>query len=95
MDERALIGVWGRELPALSDDLGRSLRRRMRAYEQPWQEVLACLRDDLEPAEVKVVVGATLAMLNTTALSTTGVSRERLADLLRTMALAALLAPRG
>ena len=95
VDERALIGVWGRELPALSDDLGRSLRRRMRAYEQPWQEVLACLRDDLEPAEVKVVVGATLAMLNTTALSTTGVSRERLADLLRTMALAALLAPRG
>jgi AcrR family transcriptional regulator len=93
VDERALIGVWGRELPALSDDLRRSLRRRMRAYEQPWQEVLACLRDDLEPAEVAVVTGATLAMLNATALSTSGVSRERLAGLLRTMALAALLAP--
>ena len=94
VDERALIGVWSRELPALSDDLRRSLRRRMRAYEQPWQAVLACLRDDLEPAEVAVVTGATLAMLHATALSRTGVSRGRLAGLLRTMALAALLAPR-
>ena len=66
----------------------------MRAYEQPWQEVLACLRDDLDPAEVAVVIGATLSMLNATALATAGVSRERLAALLRTMALAALLAPR-
>ena len=95
VDERALIAVWGRELPALSDDVRRSLRRRMRAYEQPWQEVLACLRDDLDAAEVAVVTGATLSMLNATALSTAGVSRERLAGLLRTMALAALLAPRG
>ena len=93
VDERALLGVWGRELPALSDDLRRSLRRRMRAYEQPWQEVLACLRGDLDQAEVAVVIGATLAMLNATALATAGVSRERLAALLRTMALAALLAP--
>ena len=93
VDERALIAVWGRELPALSDDVRRALRRRMRAYEQPWQEVLACLRADLEPAEVAVVTGATLAMLNATALSTTGVCPERLAGLLRTMALAALLAP--
>jgi AcrR family transcriptional regulator len=94
VQERALIAVWGRELPALSDDLRRSLRRRMRAYEQPWQEVLACLRDDLDPAEVAVVTGATLAMLNATALTTAGVSAEQLAGLLRTMALAALLAER-
>ncbi len=95
VEERALIGVWVRELPALSDDLRRSLRRRMRAYEQLWQEVLACLRPDLEPAELAVVTGATLAMLNAAALPTTGVSRERLAGLLRSTALAALLAPRA
>lgn len=93
VEERALIGVWGRELPALSDELRRSLGRRMRAYEQPWQEVLTCLRGDLAPAEVAVVTGATLAMLNATALSTSGVPQQRLAGLLRTMALAALLAP--
>ncbi len=95
VEERALIGVWGRELPALSEDVRRSLRRRMRAYEQPWQEVLVRLRDDLGPAELAVVTGAALAMLNATALSATGVPRERLAGLLRTMALAALLAPQG
>ena len=92
VEERALIGVWARELPALSDDLRRSLRRRMRAYEQPWQEVLTSLRNDLDATEVAVVTGATLAMLHAAALSTTGVSPERLAGLLRTMALAALLA---
>ena len=95
VEERALIGVWGRELPALSDEVRRSLRRRMRAYEQPWQEVLTSLRPDLEPAEVAVVTGATLAMLNAAALPTTGLSRERLAALLRTTALAALLGPRA
>jgi hypothetical protein len=93
VDERRSSAVWGRELPALSDDVRRSLRRRMRAYEQPWQEVLACLRDDLDPAEVGVVTGATLAMLNATAQGTAGVPRDRLTALLRTTALAALLAP--
>lgn len=91
VEERALIGVWAREVHALSDDLRRSLRRRMRAYEQPWQEVLSCLREDLEPAEVAVVTGATIAMLNATAFATPGVSEEQLAGLLRTMALSALL----
>ena len=91
VEQRALIGVWAREAHALSDDVRRSLRRRMREYEQPWQEVLSCLREDLEPAEVAVVTGATIAMLNATAFSTPGVSTEQLAGLLRTMALSALL----
>lgn len=91
VQERALIGVWVREMQALSDDVRRSLRRRMRAYEQPWQEVLAQLRDDLEPAEVAVVAGATLAMLNATAFTASELPRDRLAALLRRTALAALL----
>jgi hypothetical protein len=91
VDERALIGVWVREMPALSDDVRRGLRRRMREYEQPWQEVLAHLRDDLSPEEVAVVTGATLTMLNAATLPTPHVGRDELAALLRTMALAALL----
>ena len=67
--ERALIGVWVREARALSDDVRRSLRRGMRDYEQPWHEVLGRLRDDLAPAEVAVVAGTTLAMLNGTAFT--------------------------
>ena len=91
VQERALIGVWVREARALSDDVRRSLRRRMKAYEQPWHAVLAQLRDDLGTAEVAVVTGATLAMLNGTALAAPAVEPDRLEVLLRRMALAALL----
>ena len=89
--ERALIGVWVREARSLSDDVRRSLRRRMREYEQPWLQTLGALREDLTPAEVAVVTGSTLAMLNGTAFTSLVVSPEELARLLRRMALAALL----
>jgi AcrR family transcriptional regulator len=92
VDERALLGVWERELPALSEDVRRSLGRRMRDYERPWQDVLGCLREDLSPVEVAVVVGATLAMLNATSFSVSSVCRDDVVRLLRTMALGALLA---
>jgi AcrR family transcriptional regulator len=91
VQERALIGVWVREARALSDDVRRSLRRRMRAYEQLWHGVLAPLRDDLDAVEVALVVGSTLAMLNGTAFTTPSVGADRLELLLRRMALAALL----
>ncbi len=95
VQERALIGVWVREMRALSDDVRRSLRRRMREYEQPWNEVLGSLRDDLEPGEVAVVISSTLAMLNGTAFTAPTVEADRLAQLLRRMALAALLSRRS
>lgn len=91
---RALLGVWLREQRALSDDVRRSMRRRLRAYEQPWREVLARLRDDLPAEEVAVAVSATLSMLNTAATVDADVPPERLARLLRRMALSALLGRR-
>lgn len=92
--ERALIGVWAREARSLSDDVRRSLRHRMRAYEQPWLRVLGQLREDLEPAGVAVVTGSTLAMLNGTAFTTPVTGPDEQARLLRRMALAALLTRR-
>jgi len=91
---RTLLGVWMREQRALSDDVRRSLRRRLRAYEQPWRDVLAQLRDDLAPDEITVAVTATLSMLNTAAIVDADVPAERLGRLLRRMALSALLARR-
>ena len=92
VEERALISVWVREMRALSDDVRRSLRRRMRAYEEPWHDMLAELRDDLSPAEISVLTGATLSMLNGVAFTGTAkLSPEELTRLLRRMALAALL----
>ena len=92
---RALLGVWLREQRALSDDVRRSLRRRLRLYEQPWREVLAKLRDDLPAEEVAVAVSATLSMLNTAATVDADVPPDRLARLLRRMALSALLGRRA
>ena len=94
VEQRALIGVWVREARALSDEVRRSLRRRMRAYEQPWHQVLGQLRDDLDADEVAVVTGSTLAMLNGTAFTSPAVEPERREVLLRRMALAALLSRR-
>jgi hypothetical protein len=91
---RALLGVWSREQRNLSDDVRRSLRVRLRAYEQPWREVLGQLREDLPPDEVAVAVTATLSMLNAAAIVDPGVPADRLTLLLRRMALSALLSRR-
>lgn len=92
---RALLGVWMREQRALADDVRRSLRRRLRAYEQPWREVLGRLREDLSAAEVGVAVTATLSMLNAAAIVDADVPPDRLARLLQRMALSALLGRRS
>ena len=94
VSERALIGVWVREARSLSEDVRRSLRQRMREYEQLWLQVLGPLRDDLTAPEVAVVTGSTLAMLNGTAFASPVVEPDELARHLRRMALAALLARR-
>jgi AcrR family transcriptional regulator len=91
---RALLGVWTREQRALPEEVRRSLRRQLRAYEQPWREVLGQLREDLPPEEIAVAVTATLSMLNTAAIVDADVPAERLARLLRRMALSALLGRR-
>lgn len=91
---RALLGVWAREQRALSDEVRRSLRRRQRAYELLWRQVVEQLRDDLSPAEVSLAVRSTLTMLNATGVVGTDVSDDQMTVLLRRMALAALLVRR-
>lgn len=88
---RTLLGVWLREQRALSADVRRSLRRRQREYERVWRGAAAPLRDDLDDAEVAVVVGAAIGLLNASALTDANVPPERLRALLRRTALAALL----
>jgi len=94
VERRALLGVWSREQRALSDDVRRSLRTQLRAYEQPFREVLTRLRDDLVAEEVTIAVTATLSMLNTAAIVHADVGADRLRRLLRRMALSALLSRR-
>ncbi len=67
-EERALISVWVREQRALADDVRRSLRVPMKRYEQVWRDAVAPLRPELDGPELALVVGAALAMLNTSSL---------------------------
>lgn len=67
-EQRALISVWVREQSALAEDVRSSLRTRMRRYEQVWRDRAGPLRPDLPKHELDLVVGATLAMLNTSSL---------------------------
>lgn len=81
--ERALMGVWVREQRALDEGVRRSLRQRMRAYEAIWRSALAPSRPDLDPAELALVVGAALAMLNASSLIDSAVPLARRTVLLR------------
>jgi AcrR family transcriptional regulator len=67
-EQKPLVSVWVREQAALADDVRRSLRTRMRRYEQVWHDALTPRRPDLGTDELSLVVGATLAMLNASSL---------------------------
>ena len=90
----ALIAVWLGEARFLAEDARRVLRRRQRAYEEPWREVVGTLRPDLQPDEVTAAVRLVLTMLNSTALVSHETSAVRLATLLRQLACGALLGGR-
>lgn len=91
VSERALIGVWVREQRALADDVSRPLRRRMRDYEVVWRAACAPRRPDLDAAQLTLVVGSVLAMLNATSLIESAVPPTDRAAVLRSLALGALL----
>jgi AcrR family transcriptional regulator len=67
-EQKPLVSVWVREQAALAEDVRRSLRTRMRRYEQVWRDALTPRRTDLGTDELSLVVGATLAMLNASSL---------------------------
>jgi len=93
VQERVLMAVWVREQRALDESVRRSLRARMRDYEAIWRAALTPSRPDLDPAELALVVGAALAMLNASSLIESPLSSGSRAALLRDATLAALGCP--
>ena len=89
-EQQALVSVWVREQAALAEEVRSSLRTRMRRYEQLWRERAAPLRPELDRQELELVVGATLAMLNTSSLIETPHPQRR--HVLRRLAHATLRA---
>jgi AcrR family transcriptional regulator len=90
VEERSLISVWVREQRALGDEVRRSLRRRMKAYEALWREALMPLRPDLDAAHLALTVSAALAMLNTSSLIDNPLPSADRKDRLREITLASL-----
>ncbi|MCW2543957.1 MAG: TetR family transcriptional regulator [Frankiales bacterium] len=88
--ERVLIAVWVREQKSLEEQVGRSLRIRMREYEALWRTAVAPTRPDLGAPELALVVGAALAMLNASSLIESPLSGTVREQQLRGMTLRAL-----
>lgn len=97
LSQPALIVVHGRELANVPEPARRQIRRLQRLYVEEWVGVLSELMPAAPPARLRAAAHAAIGLLNSTpyALGASGTAElgtEAMADLLVTMARAALLA---
>lgn len=93
LDNPALITVHERELDNVPEPQRHEVRRLQRAYVEEWVGVLRRLRPGVAEPHARATVHATFGLLNSTPHSAGTVTRSVMADLLHTMATAALLTP--
>jgi AcrR family transcriptional regulator len=86
ISDRDILAIYHREAHSLPDDDWRRLRRRQRQYLEDWRGVLAPLRPDLAEGELRLAVHAAIGAIQSTLFFSTGLSRDRQADLLDAMA---------
>lgn len=86
VDQRRLLQVYHQELRNVPDDDRSRLRRKQRLYLEEWVHVVAARRADLTDAEVRVVVRAAIGAIQSVLFFRSGLDREALAALLRTIA---------
>ncbi|WP_433337152.1 SACE_7040 family transcriptional regulator [Spirillospora sp. CA-294931] len=91
LDNPALITVHERELDNVPQPQRHAVRRIQRAYVEEWVRVVRRLRPDEPEERVRAAVHACFGLLNSTPRSAAGLDREAMADLLRSMARAALV----
>jgi AcrR family transcriptional regulator len=88
----AVIAVQLHELDRLPEDPRRQIRKLQRLYVEEWVSLLGLVRPDRASAEARVLVHAAFGLMNSTPFLGGDVDATRRAGLLRTAALAALLA---
>jgi AcrR family transcriptional regulator len=88
----AVIAVQLHELDRLPEEPRRQIRKLQRLYVEEWVSLLGLVRPDLASAEARVLVHAAFGLMNSTPFLGGDVDATRRAGLLRTAALAALLA---
>lgn len=90
LDQRDYLATWRGEFRNLPTENAWRLRRLQRLYVEEWAQVVSALRSDLSDAEARAAVHAALAVLHSATEHRSGLSPDALADLLVSMALAAL-----
>ncbi|WP_067823992.1 SACE_7040 family transcriptional regulator [Actinomadura kijaniata] len=88
----ALITVHERELDNVPEPQRHRIRRLQRAYVEEWVGVLRRLHPDRPEARLRAAVHACFGLLNSTPHSAAALDPDAMADLLHTMARAALTA---
>jgi AcrR family transcriptional regulator len=88
----AVIAVHLHELDRLPEEPRRQIRKLQRLYVEEWVSLLGLVRPELPAAEARVLVHAAFGLMNSTPFLGGDVDAGRRARLLRTAALAALLA---
>jgi hypothetical protein len=86
------VAAWRQEFRNEGAEEARRLRRMQRLYVEEWVDVVLRLRTDLSEAEARAAVHGTMSLLQSAAARRSGLPPEELADVLCSMAWAALSA---
>ena len=86
LTDRDALAVYHREARTLPEDERRRLSRSQRHYIEEWVHLLAPLRPDLADGEVRLAVHAAIGAIQSTLFFRSGLTDERLTELLKVMA---------
>jgi hypothetical protein len=84
------LADWKQEFRNLPDEEAWRLRRMQRLYVEEWVDVVARVRTDLSEGEARTAVHAIMAFLQSAAARPSGLPPDEIAEVLCSMALAAL-----
>jgi Tetracyclin repressor-like, C-terminal domain len=84
------LAAWKQEFRNLAAEDAWRFRRMQRLYVEEWVSVVTRLRPDLSDGQARAAVHAVMAFLQTAAVRRSGLPPEEVADVLCSMALAAL-----
>ena len=86
LTDRDALAIYHREVRTLPEDDRRRLSRAQRQYIEEWVHLLAPLRPDLADGEARLAVHAAIGAIQSTLFFRSGLTDDRLTELLATMA---------
>jgi hypothetical protein len=93
LDSGDRLASWKQEFRNLPAEDAWRLRRMQRIYVEEWVNVVTRVRTDLTDGEARAAVHAIMAFLQSAAARRSGLPSEEIAEVLYSMAMAALSSP--